>query len=73
MKRYIIAFTALIFAVLVGVLMSTAAQSKVESSTKAVDDFLVLLSNDSRDRDKAFSYIEEEWQPGFAIMAVEVI
>jgi len=55
------------------VFVSTVAQSTDKLSDAVVDEFIVLLSGDSRKIDKALDRIELEWQPSFAIMAVEVI
>ena len=73
MRRFIATSSVLAFAICIMVFVSTVAQSTDKLSDAVVDEFIVLLSGDSRKIDKALDRIELEWQPSFAIMAVEVI
>ncbi|MBL4852069.1 MAG: DUF3179 domain-containing protein [Gammaproteobacteria bacterium] len=74
MKRIAPITAASIFAILIGVLLIATAQSKNKPPNIIVaDEFISLLSSNGRQTDKALDRIEAEWQPGFAIMAVEIM
>jgi len=73
MKRLIITVSTLTFALFIGVLLGTTAQSKAISADQTIDDFLALFNGSSRQTTQALDRIEAEWQPGFAMMAVEIM
>jgi len=73
MKRLIITVSTLTFALFIGVLLGTTAQSKAISADQTIDDFLALINGSSRQTEQLLERIETEWQPGFAMMAVEIM
>ncbi len=74
MKRFIAANVVFAFTVCVGVvLISTTVQSEDDVVGITADEFITLLGTDRESIKKALNKIETDWQPGFAIMVVEVI
>ncbi|MBL1294440.1 MAG: hypothetical protein COB61_011310, partial [Thiotrichales bacterium] len=73
MKRFIAAASAFAFAVCIGILINTTAQSENAGIDSTVDDFISLLEANELLNNKALKKIEADWQPGFTIMAVEVM
>ncbi len=73
MKQLTTLFIALTFSALVGIVVSGLAQSKAQAADVQVANFLELLRETNTDTQKALRAIEDNWQPGFAIMLAEIM
>ncbi len=73
MRQLYTVFIALAFSILVGTLLVVFAQSKAEAADVEVADFINLLTDDRQRTRATFKKIESDWQPGYAMMLVEVM
>ena len=63
----------LIFIGFTGLSHSQESFSKVSKENIVPVSFVALVASPPEDRDKAFQYIKENWEPTFPIMVIEVI